>query len=65
MYFLERACQAQVMALAGGAPVLDPPPGSAERTAIEAETGLGMIVQKLAWPALLRMLDRADASFRD
>ncbi len=65
MYFLERACQAQVLAQAGGSAVSNSPPGSAERTAAESKAALGMIVHKLAWPALIRKLDRIDPSYKD
>lgn len=63
MYFLERACEAQVLALGGGAELNEPSLASQERTAAEAKTALAAIVQTLAWPALLRKLDREDPSY--
>jgi ribulose-5-phosphate 4-epimerase/fuculose-1-phosphate aldolase len=65
MYFLERACQAQVMALRGGGEINRPPEGTPEKTAQQAELGLTYVGRALAWPALLRKLDRLDPSFRD
>jgi ribulose-5-phosphate 4-epimerase/fuculose-1-phosphate aldolase len=65
MYFLERACQAQVMALSGGSAIHAAPAGTAESTAEQASFGLTAIGRVLAWPALLRKLDRSDASYRD
>jgi ribulose-5-phosphate 4-epimerase/fuculose-1-phosphate aldolase len=65
MYFLERACEAQVLALRGGAEINRPPEGTPEKTAEVAGFGLTTIGRMLAWPALLRRLDRVDPSFRD
>jgi ribulose-5-phosphate 4-epimerase/fuculose-1-phosphate aldolase len=65
MYFFERACEAQILALSGGVALNEPPPGTPERTAAEARAALDLIAEKLAWPALLRKLDRVDPSFRD
>jgi ribulose-5-phosphate 4-epimerase/fuculose-1-phosphate aldolase len=64
MYFLERACEAQVLALRGGAEINHPPEGTPERTAEQGAVGLTYIGRALAWPALLRKLDRIDPSFR-
>ncbi len=64
MYMLERACEAQIAAQAGGA-LLDAPAEAAEKTAAIAQAGLPIIGRKLAWPALLRRLDRIDPSYRD
>ena len=66
LYFLERACEAQVMALtAGPGGLYNPPQGTPEKAAGQGKYGLGMVAEKLAWPALLRKLDRLDSSFRD
>jgi hypothetical protein len=64
MYFLERACEAQVLALRGGAEINRPPEGTPEKTAQQAALGIGFVGRSLAWPALLRKLDRIDPSFR-
>lgn len=65
MYFLERACEAQVMALAGGKELNPPPAGTPEKTAMQASMGLTFVGRNLAWPGLLRKLDRIDPSFRE
>ena len=65
MYFLERACEAQVMALSAGRDGLyHPPQGTPEKTAGQGKMGLGLVADRLAWPALLRKLDRIDPGFR-
>ncbi|PZO87486.1 MAG: class II aldolase [Sphingomonas sanxanigenens] len=67
LYFLERACEAQVMMLSAGRKNLNnPPQGVEDKVAGQANPkGLGMLAQALAWPALLRKLDRIDPSFRN
>lgn len=66
MYFLERACEAQCLALSAGAALLNhPPQGTPEKAASQGAMGLKIVGNMLAWPALLRKLDRMDASFRD
>jgi ribulose-5-phosphate 4-epimerase/fuculose-1-phosphate aldolase len=62
-YFLERACEAQVLALSGGVELAEASPSAQARTAAEARAGLDLVVEKLAWPALLRKLDREDPSY--
>ncbi len=67
MYFLERACQAQVHMLSAGRDKLyNPPQGTPEKVAQQTNpqtTRMG--ADMLAWPALLRKLDRIDPSFRE
>ena len=67
LYFLERACDAQVKMLAAGRDGLhNPPQGTPEK--VKAQTppaGIGMVANALAWPALLRKLDRVDPGFRE
>jgi len=67
LYFLERACEAQVHMLAAGRENLNnPPQGTEDKVAVQsAPGGMGMLAERLAWPALLRKLDRIDPSFRD
>lgn len=61
MYFLERACSMQVRALS--ASPNRPNQGVPEKTA--ALGGLaGDYVSALAWPALLRKLDRMNAGYK-
>ncbi|WP_277982986.1 class II aldolase/adducin family protein [Sphingomonas faeni] len=67
MYFLERACEAQVLMLSAGRENLNTPnQGVAEK--VEGQSsgpGMRMLADGLAWPALLRKLDRIDPSYRD
>lgn len=65
MYILERACQIQVGAEAGGGELVEVP--KAIRDGIRRQAARVTLGQggALAWPALLRRLDRQDPSFRD
>jgi len=63
LYTLERACQAQVMALAGGSDVNNPPQGAPELAAQQGALALPVAAKLLAWPALRRKADRLDPSF--
>ena len=65
MYFFESACMIQIRAQAGGGELRYIPQqiiDGAQRQAKAVTKGLG---GNLAWPGLLRKLDRMDASFRD
>ncbi len=70
MYFLERACEAQVLMLSAGRDALnDPPEGVADKVAQQvaspaAADGMRNLAEHLIWPALLRKLDRIDPGFR-
>ena len=63
LYFLERACQAQIMALSAGDQVNNPPQGAPETTAQQGKIGITLAANMLAWPALLRKAHRLDPSF--
>jgi ribulose-5-phosphate 4-epimerase/fuculose-1-phosphate aldolase len=64
IYFLERACEAQILALSAGEGNLNnPPQGAPEVTAQQGKMGLKMAAGALAWPALLRKAYRLDPSF--
>lgn len=64
IYFLERACEAQVKALTAGEGRLNnPPQGAPEVTAQQGQAGLQMVANALAWPALLRKCYRLDPGF--
>ena len=63
LYFLERACQAQIMALSAGDQLNRPPQGAAELTAEQGTVGLPVAANMLAWPALKRKAYRLDPSF--
>jgi ribulose-5-phosphate 4-epimerase/fuculose-1-phosphate aldolase len=65
MYVLETACQIQIMAQSGGSELVqvpEPVMAGIQAQAEQVTQGLG---GALVWPALLRKLDRRDASFRD
>src|SRR6476661_4632214 len=63
LYYLERACQAQIMALSAGESLNTPPQGSPEITAQQGAVGLPLAANFLAWPALKRKAYRLDPSF--
>lgn len=64
MFFLERACQIQIAALAGGSKVIVPPDAVCTRTSAQFR-GDSSYVQGRDWQALLRLLDRIDPSYKD
>jgi ribulose-5-phosphate 4-epimerase/fuculose-1-phosphate aldolase len=63
LYFLERACQAQIYALSAGDNVNNPPQGAPEVAAEQGAAGLKIAANLLAWPALLRKAHRLDPAF--
>jgi ribulose-5-phosphate 4-epimerase/fuculose-1-phosphate aldolase len=63
MYFLERACSAQIRAQAGG--LAHKPPREAVELMVNQLAFVDGPSGELAWPALLRKLDRIDPSFKD
>jgi ribulose-5-phosphate 4-epimerase/fuculose-1-phosphate aldolase len=63
LYFIERACQAQIMALAAGDKCSNPPQGTPELAAEQGAMGLKVAANLLAWPALKRKAHRLDPSF--
>ena len=63
LYFLERACQAQIMALSAGDNVNNPPQGAPEIAAQQGTVGVALAANLLAWPALKRKAYRIDPSF--
>lgn len=66
LYLLERACQAQVLMLSAGRDNLhDPHQGIAGKVALQSNAAtMGMLADRLSWPALLRKLDRIDPGYR-
>lgn len=64
IYFLERACTIQIRTLAGGRWV-KPAKGVPAKVADQSTPLFSGPAGDLAWPALLRKLDRTDPSFRD
>ena len=64
MYYLERACQAQIAAMAGGAKLVMPSKAVAEKVAAQFERP-GYQEKKGEWRALLRTLDKTDPSYKN
>ncbi len=65
MYILQKACEVQVRAQAGGAellPIAKPIVEGIKKSAKEVLRGAG---GALAWPGILRKLDRIDSSWRN
>ena len=65
MYALETACQTQLAAQSGGAELTLVNPAIVSGIKAQVEAVLKGMGGDLAWPALLRKLDRRDASYRD
>jgi len=64
MYYLERSCTMQVRALSGGMKWNRVNQGVAEKTAAQGAMAFDGWMGALAWPALLRNLDRLDPSYK-
>lgn len=64
IYFLERACQAQVQALAGGRQLRYPPHAVCERVAVQEEEALVDGLHLLAWESALRLIEDGEAVYR-
>ncbi len=65
MYVLETACQTQLLAQSSGAQLTEISPKILEGIAAQAEAVTKGLGGQLAWPGLLRKLDRHDRSYRD
>ncbi|MGD1224154.1 class II aldolase/adducin family protein [Streptomyces krungchingensis] len=70
MYYLEKACEIQVAAQAGGAPLVLPPAQVCEYTAqqLAGEADADFqddIAYDLAWAALLRLVERIAPDYKD
>jgi ribulose-5-phosphate 4-epimerase/fuculose-1-phosphate aldolase len=65
MYALETACQTQIMAQSSGGELVLVPQPIVEGILAQAELVTKGLMGQLAWPGLLRKLDRRDPSFRD
>jgi ribulose-5-phosphate 4-epimerase/fuculose-1-phosphate aldolase len=65
LHWLERACQAQVMAMACNTELNHPGADVVKLTNDRYAPGQRRKITELEWPALLRMLDRRDPSFRE
>ncbi|HEX9811653.1 MAG TPA: class II aldolase/adducin family protein [Burkholderiales bacterium] len=64
MFFLERACQMQIAAQSGGAELNLLSKAMQERVHRQATTGSAGVGER-DWPALLRLLDREDPSYKN
>jgi hypothetical protein len=64
-YILQRACESQIMAQAGGGKLIQVPDMIVQGMKAQAERVLQGVGGSLAWPALLRKLDRIDPSYKD
>jgi ribulose-5-phosphate 4-epimerase/fuculose-1-phosphate aldolase len=66
MYFLERACTMQVRTRILGHDDYPTAPHVIEKNLeLSRAGGLGVVANRLVWPALLRKLDRLDASYKN
>jgi len=65
MYGLERACQAQVAAMSCNTPLNTLPQHIVDKSAAMYAPGATRTYGRREWPALLRLLDRRDPSWRE
>lgn len=65
MFILERACKIQILAQAGGNELILIPQGIQDRTAGQLKAATANQGADLAWPSLLRKLDRLDPTYRE
>ena len=63
LFFMERACAMQVASLAGGVPLVTPSQEVQELTMKQGRRAFGKGAD-LTWPALIRLLDDKDMSYR-
>jgi ribulose-5-phosphate 4-epimerase/fuculose-1-phosphate aldolase len=63
MYIFEAACTIQIRALAGGSNLIPIPPQMIAGAQAQAAAVTRSLGGQLAWPGLLRMLDRIDPSY--
>ena len=64
IYYLERACQAQVAALSGGVELIYPPEEVRQRTAAQFNNGNVLPHCEMLWESCLRLLDDRVPDFR-
>jgi len=65
MFVLERACRIQVLAQSGGREVIRVPDAVLAGIAAQGQAATRGLGGQLAWPGLLRKLDRTEPSYRD
>ena len=64
-FFLERACTIQIKALSGGSKLNMVPDDVIELVTDQGQMASEQGIGNLAWPALMRKLDKIDNSFRE
>jgi ribulose-5-phosphate 4-epimerase/fuculose-1-phosphate aldolase len=64
-YRLERACRTQLMAQNGNDEILLPPPDVVEKTSHMYKPGTRRRMGLLEWPAMRRLADRIDPSYKN
>ena len=64
IYFMERACSAQVRALSAGKDLHMPSQAAIDTTNEQSDSLFKPGIDLLAWPGLLRRLDRVDTTYR-
>ena len=65
MYALETACQTQIAAMSGGTELVQVPSPIVNGIQAQVDAVLKGVGGELAWPGLLRKLDRRDPSYRE
>ena len=65
LFFLERACTIQIKALSGGSDLNMVPENVIELVSDQGHMASEQGIGNLAWPALMRKLDKIDSSFRE
>ncbi|WP_447774221.1 class II aldolase/adducin family protein [Variovorax boronicumulans] len=65
LYWLEMACKAQVDAMASGAKLVTPSPEVVRKTSHLYKPQVRRPHGELEWPAMLRLLDRKDPSYKN
>ncbi len=61
-YYMEKACEIQIMAQSTGQPLVHPPASICEKAAVQQDIEN---VGQLQWQALVRQLDREEPNYRD
>jgi ribulose-5-phosphate 4-epimerase/fuculose-1-phosphate aldolase len=64
IYFLERACQAQVAALAGGSELILPPEEVRRHTAAQFNQQASLEHYDMLWESALRLIDKDEPDYR-
>jgi len=64
IYYLERACQAQVAAMSGGAELVFPPEAVREKTAAQSNRPASAAHNEWAWGSALRLIEGTGTDWR-